>query len=195
MKKFAIFITLIFNIFGFSQIPILNLRNPIDSELKLPKEISENEICIIYKINDGWTAYNYINYYFLDESNNLIAYKEKSPKSYLKNKNLEKTTEEIFVDEELKKKIINFVNSFQVKELLNYDQEDFKIKVERKKGEVPPPPPCMISDSKSYIITFIQHNKQNTYAQYAPKYYYEKCTMKTINKPVLKKFIDVIELL
>ena len=83
----------------------------------------------------------------------------------------------------------------QVKELLKYNQEDFKIKIERKKGEVPPPPPCMISDSTSYRITFIQNDKQNSYGQYAPKYYYEKCTMKTINKPILKKFIDVIDLL
>ena len=195
MKKLVIFITLISGIFGFSQIPILNLRNKIDVELELPKELSQNEICIIYKISDGWTAYNYINYYFLNESNNLIAYKEKIPKSYLKNKNLEKTTEEIIVDEELKKKIITLVNSSQVKELLKYNQEDFKIKIERKKGEVPPPPPCMISDSNSYRITFIQNDKQNSYGQYAPKYYYEKCTMKTINKPILKKFIDVIDLL
>lgn len=195
MKKIIFFVIVNLSIFGFSQTPILNLRNNVDSALKLPKEIAQNEICIIYEIGDGWTAYNYLNYYFLDENMNLIAYKEKLPKSYLKNNNLERTVEEISVDQELKNKIINLVNSSQLKELLNHSQEEFQIKIERKKGELPPPPPCMISDSASYRMTFIQNDKQNSYGQYAPKYYYEKCTTKTINKPVLKKFIDVIDIL
>lgn len=195
MKKTLFLILINFSIFGFSQNPILNLRNKIDAELKLPKKLSKNEICIIYKIGDGWTAYNYINYYFLDDNNNFVAFKEKQPKSYLNNKNLESKIEEIVIDKELKNKILSLISSSQLNELLKYNQEDFKIKIEKKKNEVPPPPPCMISDSASYRITILQNERQNSYGQYAPKYYYEKCTMKTINKAVLKKFIDVIELL
>lgn len=194
MKKILFLVFISFSLFGFSQNPILNLRNKKDSELKLPKELSKNEICIIYTIGDGWTAYNYINYYFLNENNNLIAFKEKQPKAYLKSKNLESKIEKIIVDEELKNKILNIVNSSQLNELLKYNQADFKIKIDRKHNEIPPPP-CMISDSVSYKITILQNKKQNSFGQYAPKYYYEKCTMKTINKHVLKKFIDVIELL
>lgn len=195
MKKFLILIIINFCILGFSQIPKLNLKYKLDTKLELPKELKQNEICIIYEITGGWSAYNFVNYYFLDENKNFVAYSEKRPKSYLKNKNLERTIEKKMINEELKNKIINLINSSQLQELLKYNQEDFKIKIEYKKGEIPPPPPCNISDSNGYRLTFIQNNMQNYYGQYAPKYYYEKCPTKTINKPVLKKFIDVLDLL
>ena len=85
---------------------------------------------------------------------------------------------------------MKLVNSTQLNDLLKYSQEDFKIKIPKIKNAPPPP---MISDSIGFKITFIQNNKQNSFGYYAPKYYYDS-PHKTINKPVLKKFIDVLDL-
>ena len=193
MKKILSFLVLNFCVFAFCQ--NLNLKNPISKDFELPQKMKTNDIAIIYETNGGWSAYDYVNYYFISSNGILDSYSEEKPKAYLKNEKLKRTVKKIKLTQDRKEKIIQLIKSKQLSDLLKYNQEDFKIKIERKKGEVPPPPPCMISDSNSYRITFIQNNKQNSYGQYAPKYYYEKCTMKTINKPILKKFIDVIDLL
>lgn len=51
----------------------------------------------------------------------------------------------------------------------------------------------MVSDSTAYKIWFIQNSKQNTYGYYAPEYYLEKCPDKTINKIVLREFLEMLK--
>jgi len=192
MKKTFTIIFLAINLLVFAQIPILKLSNPIDTNENLPNTLSKNEICIIYEINGGWSAYNFIRYYFIDNKGKIKAYEQEKPKSYLKDKVSEKAIEEIVIDDELKENIINLINSNQLKELLKHKQEDFKLKSSLDPNTIPPP--CMIHDASGYKLTFIQNNKQSSYSYYAPKYHYEECSHILINKPVLKKFIDVLEL-
>ncbi|WP_312751709.1 hypothetical protein [Epilithonimonas hominis] len=193
MKKTLTIVFLFINFLIFAQLPILKLSNSIDTNQKLPKTLDKNEICIIYEINGGWSAYNFNRFYFINNDGKIIAYQQERPKSYLKDKVSEKAIEEIIIDDKLKEKIINVTNSTQLKELLKYQQKDFKLKSSQDPNTIPPP--CMISDASGYRLTFIQNNKQSSYSYYAPKYHYEECSHKLINKPVLKKFIDVLELL
>lgn len=193
MKKKLTIIFLAINLLVFAQIPILKLSNPIDTNKNLPDNLSKNEICIIYEINGGWSAYDFIRYYFFKNDGKIIAYEQEKPKSYLKDKVSEKAIEEIIIDDKSKENIINLINSNQLKELLKYKQGDFKLRSSQNPNTIPPP--CMIHDASGYGLTFIQNNKQNSYSYYAPKYYYEECSHILINKPVLKKFIDVLELL
>ena len=181
-----------FCLFGSSQNPTLRLKNKIDSNLNLPQNLNKNDICLIYEINGGWSAYDFVNYYFINENGILEVYQEERPKSYLKDEKLKRTIKKIEPTKDLSNKIIKLVNSKQLTELLKYKQENFKIKILEKRNS--PPSPCMISDNYGFKLTFIQNSKQNSYDYYAPKYYYEKCNDKTINKPVLKKFIDVLNL-
>ena len=159
MKKMLFLGILNFSLIGFAQVPILNLKNKIDSELKLPKNLKENELCIVYKTTGGSFAYDYVNYYFLNKNGNFIVYKEEVPKSYLKNKDLKRTIKEIEINDESKERIMKLVNSTQLNDLLKYSQEDFKIKNPKIKNAPPPP---MISDSIGFKITFILYNRQNT---------------------------------
>jgi hypothetical protein len=192
MKKLIFFALMNFCLFGYSQNPTLRLKNKIDSNLNLPQNLNKNDICLIYEINGGWSAYDFVNYYFINENGILEVYQEERPKSYLKDEKLKRTIKKIEPTKDLSNKIIKLVNSKQLTELLKYKQEDFKIKIIEKRNS--PPSPCMISDNYGFKLTFIQSGKQNSYDYYAPKYYYEKCNDETINKPVLKKFIDVINL-
>ncbi len=193
MKKTLTIIFLLINFLIFAQLPILKLSNLVDTNQKLPKILDKNEICVIYEINGGWSAYDFIRYYFINNNRKIIAYQEERPKSYLKDKVSEKAIEEIIIDDKLKENITNLINSTQLKELLRYKQEDFKLKSSQDPNTIPPP--CMISDASGYKLTFIQNNTQSSYSYYASKYYYEECSHILINKPILKKFIDVLELL
>jgi len=193
MKEIFSLLLLILNLSVFAQNPILKLSNPIDISQNLPETLDKNEICIIYEINGGWSAYDFFNYYFIKKDGKITAYRQEKAKSYLKDKASDKTIEKILVESELKQKIFKLINSNQLKELLKFKQEDFKLKTSQDPNTLPPP--CMISDASGYKLTFIQNNKESSYSYYAPQYHYEKCTNKLINKPVLKKFIDVLELL
>lgn len=193
MKKILALLTLILSLSVFAQIPILKLSNPIDKNQSLPDTLNQNEICIIYEINGGWSAYDFFTYYFIKTDGIITAYTQEKAKSYLKDKVSDKDTEKILVEDELKQNISKLINSNQLKELLKFKQEDFKLKTSQDPNTIPPP--CMISDASGYRLIFIQNNKQSSYSYYAPKYHYEECSHKLINKPVLKKFIDVLELL
>lgn len=187
MKRILIFT--LFNFYFFSLAQNLNLRNRIHEDIELPQKLNKNDIAIIYEINGGWSAYDYLSYYFVDENLNVKSYSEERPKSYLKNEKLKKSIREIKLTPDRKEKIIQLIKSKKLSDLLKYNQEDFKIKVNENF-----PPPCYISDVNGYKLIFIQNNRQNTYDYYAPKYIYEKCPHKTINKTMLKKFIEVLDL-
>ncbi|MFN3021936.1 hypothetical protein ACK1KB_13310 [Chryseobacterium sp. TY3] len=187
MKQILIFI--IFNFYFFSFAQNLNLRNQINEGVELPQKLNKNDIAIIYEINGGWSAYDYFSYYFVDENGNVKSYSEERPKSYLKNEKLKRTIKEIQLTEEKKNRIINLLKSKELSELLKYKQEDFKIKI------INEPPPCMFSDLHGYKLTLIQNKKQNSYEYYAPREIYERCNQKNINKDVLKKYIEVLNLL
>lgn len=187
MRKFFTFLIINFSFFVIAQ--NLDLKNTVDKNYELPQELLKNDVGIIYEINGGWSAYDYVNYYFIDGNGNINSYSEEKPKTYLKNDTLKRSIKKVELTQESKYKIIQLLNSNQLSELLKYRQEDFKIKVNENL-----PPPCYISDQIGYKLTFIQNNKQNSYNYYAPKYFYEKCPHKTINKAMLKKFIDVLAL-
>lgn len=187
MKRLLNFLFLIFCFSAFAQ--SLNLRNSFNENSEIHQKLNKNDIGIIYEINGGWSAYDYLNYYIIDDNGNITVYSEERPKSYLKSEKLKRTVKKIEPTQDRKEKIIQLIKSKQLSDLLKYNQEDFKIKVNENIQ-----PPCYISDVNGYKLTFIQNNKQNTYEYYAPKYMYEKCPHKTINKAVLKKFIDVLDL-
>lgn len=188
MKQFLIFTFSILCLSAFSQ--NLNLRNPTKKDIELPQKLNKNDIAIIYEIHGGWSAYDYLNYYIVDERGNIKSYSAERPKTYLKNEKLKKTIKNIEITPAKKHKIIELIKSKQLSDLLQYNQEDFKIKIEENHL-----PPCYISDANGYKLTFIQNNKQNSYNYYAPKYMLEKCVHKTINKVMLKKFVEVLDLL
>lgn len=187
MKQVLSFIFLNFCFFSYAQ--NLNLRKSFKQNSELPQKLNKKDIGIIYEIYGGWSAYDYLNYYIIENNGDVKLYSEERPKLYLKNKKTKKTVKEIELTQDKKEKIIKLIKSKQLAELLKYNQEDFKIKVDKNS-----PPPCYISDVNGYKLTFIQNNKQNTYDYYAPKYMYEKCPNKTINKTMLKKFIEVMNL-
>lgn len=193
MKKIFTIVFLLISFLIFAQLPILKLSSSFDPNQKLPKTLDKNEICVIYEINSGWSAYDFIRYYFINNEGKILAYQQERPMPYLKDKVSDKAIEEIIIDDKLKENLINLINSNQLKGLLKYKQEDFKLKSSKDPNTIPPP--CMIHDASGYKLTFIQNNKQSSYSYYAPKYYYEECSHILINKPVLKKFIDVLELL
>ncbi|SHJ99909.1 hypothetical protein [Epilithonimonas mollis] len=193
MKKTFALIFLIFGLLSSAQVPILKLSSPVGKNQNWPDTLNKNEICIIYEINGGWSAYDFFTYYFIKNDGKITAYRQEKAKSYLKDKVSDKATEKIAVEDELKQRISKLINSNQLNELLKFKQEDFKIKTSQDPNTIPPP--CIIHDASGYKLTFIQNNKQSLYSYYAPQYHYDKCTNKLINKPVLKTFIDVLELL
>lgn len=191
MKKIIYLIILTVSLFGYSQNPNLKLQNKIDAHLNIPKKLVKNEICLIYEINGGSTAYNRIIYYFVTEKGNIDIYKEERPKPYLKNEKLKSTIVKVDTTNEMNDKIIHVINSKELNELLKYSQKDFRKIIPELKNL---PPSCMITDHNEYKLIFIQNNKQSSYSYYYPKYFYETCNDKRINKPVLKKFINVLDL-
>ena len=83
MTKTLTIVFLFINFLIFAQLPILKLSNSIDTNQKLPKTLDtnqklpktldKNEICIIYEINGGWSAYDFIRYYFINNDRKIIA--------------------------------------------------------------------------------------------------------------------------
>jgi len=188
MKKVLSFIILNSCLLIFAQ--NLNLRNTISEDFEFPQKLQEDDIAIVREISGGWTAYDYLTYYFIDNNGNINSYSEERPKKYLKNNELKTTLKNLELTEDKKSKIKQLINSMQLSEFLKFNQEDFKLKVDENLA-----PPCIISDHSTIQLTFIQNNKQNSYRYYAPKYYYEKCPQISINKKMLKKYIDIIDLL
>ncbi|WP_160136051.1 hypothetical protein [Chryseobacterium sp. c4a] len=193
MKKILFIILIGFCFIGYAQIPNLNLKNKIKGTVvDLPQSLNQNEICLIYEINGGWSAYDFIYYYFIKKNGELNAYKEERPQAYVKNNQLKRTIKTIEPTPALKDKILTLINSGQLTELLKYKQEDFKTEIPELKDF---PPMCMISDQNGAKLMLVQNNKYSSYHYYAPQYYYENCPDKRINKSVLKKFIDVLDVL
>ncbi|MFC0425514.1 hypothetical protein [Chryseobacterium scophthalmum] len=190
MKKTYIFLMLMILVSLKAQdIPKLILKSKVDNNLVLPVVVDKNDLAIIINYNGGWTAFDRNIYYIFKNNGDLKIYKEESPKPYIKNPDLKKSIREISVSENTKDKLFEIINSKKITDFQKYSQNDFKIK---QKDKSIAPPSCMISDSIGYKIWFIQNNKQNSYGYYAPEYYLEKCTDKTINKVVLKKFLEML---
>lgn len=197
MKKalFIVVLSFCFCLFGYTQTPILKLTNTVQSNVELPQSLNKNDICLIYEENGGWSPYDFVTYYFLKESGKIEVYKEERPKSYLKNKsNLKSTISKIENSKGIGKKITDLINSQPFEELLKYSQEDFKKEGKGNVESKQTSPPCVITDAAGFKVVVIQNNKEKSYEYYAPQYYYEKCNDKSINKPVLKKFLDVLVL-
>ncbi|MCS4303294.1 hypothetical protein [Chryseobacterium sp. BIGb0232] len=192
MKKILFIILISFSFIGYAQVPNLDLRNEIKGPVSdLPQRLNQNEICLIYEINGGWSAYDFIYYYFIKKNGELNIYQEEQPHTYVKNDQLKRTVKTIEPTPALKDKIITLINSELLSELLKYKQEDFRIKIPELKDA---PPMCRISDQNDFKLTLIQNDRQSSYHYYAPRYYYENCPDKRINKPILKKLIDVLDL-
>lgn len=192
MKKILFFLLINFSFIGYAQIPYLNLKNKIKGPIvDLPQSLHQDEICVIYEINGGWSPHDFFYYYFIKKNGELNIYEEERPQVYVKNEQLKRTVKTVEPTPALKNKIINLINSAQLTELLQYKQEDFKTEVTELKDA---PPMCMTSDQNGIKLTLVQNNKYSSYHYYAPRYYYENCPDKRINKPVLKKLIDVLDL-
>ena len=118
MRKNLTFLILNFCFFTLAQ--NLNLRNAIDKSLEFPQEIHKNDILLIYETNGGWSAYDYVNYYFIDTNGNVSSYSEEKPKAYLNNEKLKRTIKKIDLNQEKKDRIIQIIFSKEVSELLKW---------------------------------------------------------------------------
>ncbi|ANF49361.1 hypothetical protein A0O34_01785 [Chryseobacterium glaciei] len=191
MKKLIVFILLFVGNFIFSQkIPVLNLRSSVESDIRLPVALNNDELCIILQYNNGWSAYDTNRYYIFKNNRSVEIYNEEFPKSYLKNKELKTSIKRLELTAAVQDSLFKIINSKKIIEFQKYDQSDFKIKLNSSSNM---PPPCRIYDSTGYSLKFIQNNKQNAYSYYAPEYYLEKCPDKSINKIVLKEYLQVLQ--
>ena len=191
MKKtilIALFYAIILTAFG-QKLPILDLRDKRNSEIEFPENLEVNEIGIIIKLTGGWSAYDNISYYIFKNNGNVIAYSEQTPKSYLrKTKGLKDTLTQFKLYIEQKKKFIELLNSNKTIDFIKYSQKDFK------NSDLNLPPPCPITDAIGYQFTFVQNGKENSYKYYAPEYILKRCDDKNVNKTVLGKFVELINL-
>jgi hypothetical protein len=174
------------------KLPILKLANPINTKMaiKSPLEINKDEICVTLVTGGGMSTYDYYTHYVFRNDGDVKAFKEQIPKSYLKNKNLKQTLEELSLDQDAKLKLLNTLNNKSTLAFLKFSQKDFFKPI--KSGKIQPP--C-VSDAAGYSISFIQNNKQNVYSFHAPELYYRKqCKDDNINSVVLEKFVELLAL-
>lgn len=191
MKNLFLILTLfLLEKINAQRIPNLTLKENLNEEIILPLALNKNDVCIIMNYSGGWTAFDKNIYYIFNTNGDLKIYEEEFPKPYLKNADLKKSIKELKVSSDTKNKLWEIINSKKIKEFQKYSQVDFKIK---QKNKSIAPPPCIISDATAYKIWFIQNNKQNSYGYYAPEYFLEKCPDKTINKAVLKEFLEMLK--
>ncbi|MEO5776300.1 MAG: hypothetical protein ABIQ27_05310 [Flavobacterium sp.] len=191
-KTILIFIVFVSNLVIGQRLPILKLTNPINTKyvIKSPLELKKDEICVTLIQGGGMSGYDYYTHYIFTNNQEVTVFKEEIPKQYLKNKNLKRTSKKIDIDKESKLKFLSILNSKANLEFINFSQKDFFKPKKTKTIQ----PPCM-DDAPGYSISYIQNNKQNLYSFYAPEYYYQnKCKNENINRPVLEKFVKLLEL-
>jgi len=165
-------------------LPLIEKWN--DSIFKLPYKLKNNEISVIIGIGYGWYAYDERNHYIFQNDSVIKHFKEKIPKTYLKKGYEKYSLEEFEVTTDLKRKLIKNINSSNFLSFLKYNQEDFKLKATTIN-------PCMVSDANGYTITVIQNDKFKNFRYYAPRHILEKCKHESINKKMLKDFINLLE--
>ena len=192
--KIIFFITLffIFNTAISQDLPILKLlrSKEVKYAIKAPVELTGNDICVTVVLGGGMSAYDSYNHYIFYMDGAVRAFKEELPKSYLKKSKLKPSLVEIVLDNASKKKLVNRLHSKENLEFSGFNQEDFYSKKKSKVHSFP----C-VSDAAGYAISYIQNNKQSIMSFYAPKYYAEnKCKDERIDKVVLAKFINVLQL-
>jgi hypothetical protein len=193
MKKIFLTILIFISSFALSQkLPILKLANPINTKMaiKVPLEINKDEICVTLVTGGGMSAYDYYTHYIFTNDGDVKGFKEEIPKSYLKNKNLKQTIQEVSIDKEAKMKLLNMLNAKTTTSFLKFSQKDFFKPIKSNKIQFP----C-VSDAAGYSISFIQNSKQNVYSFHAPELYYSKqCKDDNINRVVLEKFVQLLTL-
>ena len=158
-----------------------------DSTIKFPYKLKENEISIIIGISYGWFPYDERNHFVYSNDSTLKYFKEIIPKEYIKNNKVKYSFKEVELNSDLKSEFISNLNSSETKLFLNYEQENFKFRTNKVNRS------CFITDSNGYSIHFIQNNNFKSYWHYAPKFALEKCEDSTINKTMLKEFIQLLE--
>lgn len=158
-----------------------------ESSIKFPYELKENEISIIIGISYGWYSYDERKHFVYSNDSTLKYFKEIIPKEYIKNNKVKYSFEEIELNSDLKNKFISNLNSSETKLFLNYEQENFKLRSNKRNSL------CYVTDNNGYSIHFIQNNNFKSYWHYAPKFALEKCEDATINKTMLKEFIKLLE--
>lgn len=190
MKKYLLLLFILFSSLIFCQnLPKLLLRDEVVKDTLVNEKIEKDEICVIIKNTGGSFAHDTYFYFFFKNENKINAYIVSTPKSYLKkNKKLITTIDKTELSLENEKLLFMALNSNQTAEFLNFTQSDFKNNTNERER------PCLISDASGCVMTFIQNGKQNTYDYYAPKYMFEKCNNKSINKVTLGKYIQLIDL-
>ena len=190
MKKLLfIIICNLSNIVISQNLPQLKLKDPIGKEVNLPEIIlDKDEICVILTTNLGTTAYDEKTYYTFKKKGKIEAYREKSPKSNLKNIDLQKSGEKIILDIATQKYFLDCLNSKVTLDFLHYSQSDFTIE-----NNEPIKITSLKSHQKKYEITFIQNNHSKSYFYYEPRQKFRDINPR-VNKIVLEKFIKLLEL-
>lgn len=188
MNKYILIILLIS--FSFASIgqnlPKMKLRE--NKSISIPDKIATNEIAVVLEQFGGWSAYNNLTYYIFKNSGEIIAYKKQTLKSYLRKKNrINETLSEIELTAKKKEKFRKNIQSDFTINFQKYSQDSFK----KNTNTIVQ---CKIIDAVGYKITFLQNGKQNSYKYYAPYYSLEKCNDKNIDKNVLTKFLQLIEM-
>lgn len=195
MHKNILFLVMIcLSSFAYSQInPNFKLRNPQQTKIDVTTT-KPGDLIVVLGNYEGWSDKDYIDYYIFgnDDEYNVKAYRKEFIKDYLvKNGDNEEKITEIPLTDSKKLELRKKLKAKELKNLLKLNQSDFKKPLKRERNS---PPPCAIADSGEYVFTIIQNKKEQKYSYYAPTFYYEDCDDKTINKPALKKYIDVIRI-
>lgn len=158
-----------------------------NSIIQLPYKLKENEISVIFGISHGWLSYDERDHYVYSNDNSVKYFKEIIPKEYIKKNKVKYSFVEVELTSNLKSKLISNLNSSKTKLFLNYEQENFKLKTNKVNRS------CFVTDNNGYSIYFIQNKKFKSYWYYAPKFAFEKCDDSTVNKTMLKEFIELLE--
>ncbi|NHN25069.1 hypothetical protein FIA58_005195 [Flavobacterium jejuense] len=166
----------------------LSLKDTIDVKtLEFPFELERNAICVTISISYGWNAFDDRIHYIFSEDSIINAFKEKIPKSYLKGKRYKKKVEKIKLNNKKKSELLASLKAEKTINFQKYNQTDFTIdsnKISR----------CIVTDNNGYSITFLQNNTYNSFFYYAPIFALNKCDDETINKSVLKEFIELLKI-
>ena len=166
----------------------LSLKDSIDVKtLEFPFELRRNDICVTVSIGYGWNAFDDRIHYVFSEDSTINVFKEKIPKSYLKGKKYKKTVEKIKLNDKKREELFNSLTSEQTINFQKYKQTDFRI--DSNKISM-----CTVTDNNGYSIRFLQNNTHNCLFYYAPIFALNKCDDETINKSVLKEFIELLKI-
>ncbi len=186
-------IFLFYNIAFAQSLPYLKLKNAIDSnfQIKPPIILKNNDICVTLVSSGGMTAYMQYTHYVFYEDGLVKAFREEIPKSYLKNRNLKKKFSTLTVDAESQQKLTALLISKTNLEFAGFTQNVF---YKEKNNSKKIPSPCA-DDATGYTLSYIQNNKQTALSFYAPEsYLINQCKNENINKVVLGKFVNLLQL-